>query len=264
VDSDPLQRIAPRHAKLYRLRSRDLASTVDTGIGDAHHARMANQGRLDIHPRRRARAVLVIVGLALALAGCARVPGIYVYENADAAQKGNAKFDAASYVDGIWASQVLPTVKDKAVDAATLLPAIKANPAAAGSQYGRQAGTGSPYAFLIKGTGTVTAVDTKKPSGPVTVAVDTPQGSQDVTLVTGPVIAGTALRDAVGIDFSAFTNQLDYADVGTQLNDRVKREVIAPLNRDTLAGKKITFSGAFAALSPTAVNVIPTAVDVAP
>jgi predicted lipoprotein len=207
---------------------------------------------------------LAVVVLALALAGCARVPGIYVYESAAQGQQSSDKFDAASYVDGIWDSQVLPTVRDKAVDAATLLPAIKADPAAAGAQYGRQAGAGSPYAFLIKGAGTVTAVDTGKPSGPVTVAVDTPQGPQNVTIVTGPVIAGTALRDAVGIDFSTFTNQLDYADAGTQLNDRVKRDVIAPLDRDTLTGKRITFAGAFAALSPTTVNVVPTSIEVAP
>jgi predicted lipoprotein len=207
---------------------------------------------------------MAMVVLGLALIGCAKVPGIYVYESAAAGQQASGEFDAVSYVDGIWASQVLPTVQDKAVDAATLLPAVKADPAGAGAQYGRQAGTGSPYAYLIKGTGTVTAVDTSKPSGPVTVAVDTPQGTQEITLVTGPVIAGTALRDAVGIDFSTFTNQLDYADVATQLNEHVKREVIAPLNRDTLTGKKITFAGAFAALSPTTVNVIPTSIEVAP
>src|SRR5918997_1561000 len=102
---------------------------------------MANQGRLDIqHPVPR--ALLVVVALTLALAGCAKVPGIYVYENAAQGQKSSDKFDAAAYVDGIWASQVLPTVQDKAVDAATLLPAVKADPAGAGAQYGRQAGTG--------------------------------------------------------------------------------------------------------------------------
>jgi predicted lipoprotein len=221
---------------------------------------MPNQRRLNIQSRAaRVGAVMVVLGLALV--GCARVPGIYVYESAG--QQASGKFDAVAYVNGIWASQVLPTVQDKAVDAATLLPAIKANPAAAGTKYGRQAGTGSPYAFLIKGTGTVKAVDTGKPQGPVTVAVDTPQGPQDITLITGPVIAGSALRDAVGVDFSQFTNQLDYADVATQLNDRVKREVIAPLNRDTLTGKKVTFAGAFAALTPTTVNVIPTSVQIA-
>jgi predicted lipoprotein len=222
---------------------------------------MPNQCRLNIQSDA-VRAGLMIVALVLALVGCARVPGIYVYESAAAGQQASDKFDAVAYVNRIWTSQVLPTVQDKAVDAATLLPAIKANPADAGAKYGKQAGTGSPYTFLIKGTGTVKAVDTGKPAGPVTVTVDTPQGPQDITVVTGPVIAGTALRDAVGIDFSQFTNQLDYADVATQLNDRVKREVIAPLNRDALTGKKITFAGAFAALTPTTYNVVPTSVQV--
>jgi predicted lipoprotein len=223
---------------------------------------MPNQWRLNIQSCVL-RVGLATIALSMALAGCARVPGIYVYESPGQGQQASGKFDAVAYVDGIWASQVLPTVRDKAVDAATLLPAVKADLPGAGAKYGRRAGTGSPYAFLIKGTGVVKAVDTGKPAGPVTVTVDTPQGPQDITLITGPVIAGTALRDAVGVDFSQFTNQLDYADVATQLNEHVKRDVIAPLNRDTLTGKKITFAGAFAALSPTTLNVVPTSVEVA-
>ena len=57
---------------------------------------MANQWRLDIQTPRSARTALVMVALVLALVGCARVPGIYVYENADAVQQGSDKFDAAS------------------------------------------------------------------------------------------------------------------------------------------------------------------------
>ena len=42
-----------------------------------------------------------------------------------------------------------------------------------------------------------------------------------VTVLTGPVIRGTALRDALPfIQFSQFTNQLEYARVSNALNDR--------------------------------------------
>jgi predicted lipoprotein len=207
---------------------------------------------------------LVVAVLGATAVGCARVPGIYVYEDAAAVREAAGEFDPAAYVDGIWPSEVQSTVQDGAVDAGVLLPEVMADPAAAGARYGRQAGTGSPFAYLVKGTGTVTAVDTAKPSGPVTVMIESLAGGLEVTLVTGPVIAGTALRDAIGIDFSQFENQLEYADVATQLNERVKSDVIAVLDREALVGKRITFAGAFAALSPRNVVVVPTAIEVAP
>ena len=209
-----------------------------------------------------AAAAAVVAGLA---GGCARVPGVYVYESAEQAQQSDAKFDAVSYVDGVWASKVVPTVHDKAMDVPTLLAALKADPAGTGPKYGRQAAAGGPYSYLVKGEGTVTDVSTA-PTGPVTVEVAGPDGTTyPVTISTGPVIAGTALRDAVGfIDFSQFTNQLDYADVSTQLNNRVKSEVVGKIDKASLKGKRVTFAGAVTALGGTPASVVPTELAVAP
>ena len=80
------------------------------------------------------------------------------------------------------------------------------------------------------------------------------------------MIAGTALRDAVGfINFSDFNNQLDYADVATRLNDRVRTDVLAqlPEDRKALEGVKVTFSGAFSALIPGTAMIVPVTLEVA-
>ena len=78
-------------------------------------------------------------------------------------------------------------------------------------------------------------------------------------MVTGPVIAGTALRDAVKfIKFSDFTNQLDYADAGHQLNTKVKADVLAKVEAKDLVGKKVTFAGAFSLVAPGVVLIVPT------
>lgn len=228
------------------------------------------QRRLPAGRTRRADRYLVIGALLGAvllggglLAGCARIPGVYTYEKAGATAPGAGAFDPVVYVDGIWASKVVPTVTEKAVDADVLLPALAANASAASTKYGRQNGTGSPYAFLIKGTGTVDKVDTSDPTGPMTVTVTAAGKPMKVEIVTGPVIIGTAIRDAVGfIDFSQFTNQIDYANVSTQLNKKAKTDVIGKVDLKTLAGKKIDFSGAFSALIPGTVNVVPTTLKV--
>jgi predicted lipoprotein len=209
--------------------------------------------------------VLLIVAIVAALSSaCSHVPGVYTYVPAGEASASGAAgagaFDAKKYVDGIWKDKVLPTVDQEAVDAATLLPALVKDQDAASKQYGSQAGTGSPFAFLARGTGTVTEVDEDSPSHPLTVKVDGLEGDgSTVKVVTGPVIAGTALRDAVKfIKFSDFTNQLDYADAGTQLNAKVKSEVLAKVDPKSLVGTKVDFAGAFSLVAPGVVLIVPT------
>jgi predicted lipoprotein len=218
------------------------------------------------HPRRVA-ALLLVLAVAGGASACSRVPGVYTYvpagETAGAGAGGKAAFDKQAFVDGVWQSKVLPAVDADAVDATTLLPALAADPESASKQYGSQAGTGSPYAFLVRGTGTVTEVDEEAPSHPVTVKVDGLEGKDsNVQVVTGPVIAGTALRDAVKfIKFSDFTNQLDYADAGTGLNEKVKSDVLAGVSAKDLVGKKVDFAGAFSMVAPGVVLVVPTRLE---
>jgi predicted lipoprotein len=219
---------------------------------------------MDIHMPLSPRRPLVVIGLLLAaaLAGCGRVPGVYVYESdsGGAPADGAAATDAKTYVAEAWASKIVPTVHDKAVDITTVAAAVAEDPDAAGKQYGHQAGTGSPYAFMVKGAGTVTEVDTSVPTGPMTVEIpQTGKKPLTVAIATGPVIAGTAVRDAVGfIAFGDFTNQIEYADVANQINARVKTDVIAKVDVKGATGKKVTFAGAFSNLAGGSILVVPT------
>ena len=202
--------------------------------------------------------IVLMTGAMAFLAGCS-VPGLWTYQANGQSAGSSGASDATQYVDGIWSSKVLPTVGQKAVDAAVLLPAIKKDPAAAAQKYGVAASaTGGSPTFLVKGSGKVTKVDPADPTGPVTVSV----GGQDVQIATGPVIIGTALRDAVGINFGDFTNQIDYQNVGTQLNNRVKKDVIAPVKDKIAVGKTLDFDGVFSLLSPTSITIVPTKLGV--
>lgn len=214
--------------------------------------------------RRRLSLAPVAAAVVMSLAACGGVPGIYTYEDKSQVAQAAAGFDAKTYVDKIWKSKVLPTIDTNAVDAGTLLAAIAAGPDAAAKKYGKTSGTGAAPAFLVKGTGTVTNVDTSSPIGPVTVTLTGDGAGKTVTLVTGPVIAGTAIRDGVGfIDFSQFTNQIDYANVATQLNQHVKSDVVARVDRASLTGKSVTFEGAFSLLAAGPISVVPTQLTVA-
>jgi predicted lipoprotein len=205
---------------------------------------------------------IAVVVLVL-LTACAGIPGIYVVDRPGAPGQSDAsKFNADTYVEGIWASKVLPAVQANAVPATTLLPALVSDTKATSQKYGHQAGTGSPYSFLVKGTGTVTQVDDNGAVGTMTVKI-AGVDKIDVSIAIGPAIVSTAVRDAVGfIDFSQFVNQLDYADVATALNTKVKTTVVSSIDPKTIKGKKVAFSGAFQSVIPSTVNITPVTLKV--
>ena len=140
----------------------------------------------------------------------------------------NRPFDAGQYVDSIWNAKVLPAISAGAVDLTELLrPA--SHPAGA---------------VLVKGEGRVLRVDASSPTGMLTIDVEPYDGRPDAAVEIGPVIRGTTLRDALPfIQFSQFVNQLQFAQVGNALNDRVSAALASFPNRE-LAGTIVAFSGA--------------------
>jgi predicted lipoprotein len=150
---------------------------------------------------------------------------------------------AARFVEPIWTSKVLPTIQEKAHDIVRILPEIRSNPEDAGKKYGRREAT-NPYNYMAKGTGKVTEVHTESQAG--TAILEIPDLPEKIVLQIGPVVRGTALRDATGIvSFNQFTNQLDYADVSKEMNNRALKAALPGLDPNSLPGKTITFFGAF-------------------
>ena len=156
----------------------------------------------------------------------------------DAAQSKGAQF-----ADKVWDSKVLPVIQEKAHDIVTIVSEIRTDPSAAGEKYGRREST-NPYSYMVKGSGKVIEVNTQSQAG--TVVLEVPGLNEKIALQIGPVVRGTALRDATGAaPFDQFTNQLDYADVAKEMNKRAVKEAFASIAPSSLADKAITFLGAF-------------------
>ncbi|MFI6506526.1 DUF2291 family protein [Streptosporangium sp. NPDC050855] len=174
-----------------------------------------------------------------------------------AAASGPKRFDPAAFGAQNYESKVVPAIEKKAVELPVLVRALAADKDAAGERYGVRQGTG-PYSFAVKGTGE--AGTAKSGLMPVTVP-DLPEGTR-VSLQVGPAINGTALRDAAGyITFGQFLNQVEYADAATALNNQMRQKLLTTLDAPSLAGKKITFVGAFSLLSPSVVTITPISIE---
>ena len=178
--------------------------------------------------------------LILSLAGC--VPWTVVPIEQENSQQQSAAFDAAAYVDSIWESRLLPTVLESAVDLRALLEAPRA--------FG-------PHC-LVKGRGKVLRVNTESRSGKLELDV-----APGVSILMGPVILDTSLRDAAGfIEFSQFVNQLDYAAVANELNARVVTTVVSTLDLAALAGKTVSFHGAATPAAGGGIEIVTVRLDV--
>ena len=154
-----------------------------------------------------------------------------------------AQSKGAQVADKVWESTVLPAIQEKAQDITKILPEIRADPAGAGQKYGRREST-NPYNYMVKGTGKVLEVHTESQAG--TIILEVPGLEEKIALQIGPVVRGTALRDATGAaPFDQFSNQLDYADVSKEMNIRAVKTAFAGVDPSSLSGKTITFFGAF-------------------
>lgn len=145
-----------------------------------------------------------------------------------------APFDAGSYAESIWQSRLLPEAERTAVDVTTILGAT--------SDSSSTGGVPSRRSVFVRGAGVIASVDRRSQVGLARVAL---AGESGVAVQIGPVLRGTALRDATSfIHFTDFVNQIEFATVANALNNRVSRQVLASLDPERLTGRRIAFVGA--------------------
>lgn len=194
-------------------------------------------------------AVLLLLLVAMALDTKAVRIGSKEDARADA-------FSAEAYGKKAFAP-IQSLIEKAAVDAQVLAQALAADKAAAGETYGKP-GSAGPI-FPVRFIGTVG----EGRAGIFTVAVDgLPEGLQ-LRVQTGPAINGTDVRDATGtVAFGQFTNQIDYQDAGSALNNEVKAQVLGTLDRTALTGKKVEVVGVFQLINPSGWLVTPVRLSV--
>lgn len=196
--------------------------------------------------RRRGALVAVLLASAAVVAGCKVVT---IEQDQAIRAKRSLNFSADAYVSRIWTAQALPELQHRATPARELFPAIDANPEDAGARLGRRASEGGAWTFVVRGDGVVTAIDHASRRRTVEVALGD-GASRAVKLETGPVVIGTAVRDALPfIAFDDFSDQLAYADVGRALTTTALAR-LKPTLEGLRPGDRVRFVGAFNLPSP--------------
>jgi predicted lipoprotein len=153
--------------------------------------------------------------------------------------------------------KIQANVEERAVPAAELAAAIAADKKAAGEKYGTATSTGPVMPVTLTGTFGARKSNTNE------MKIDGLPPETVVRVQTGPAVNGTDLRDATGtIEFGQFTNQIQYQDAGSAINNEMKKAVFAGLDPETLDGKQATVVGVFKLINPKNWLVTPVKVEV--
>jgi predicted lipoprotein len=136
-------------------------------------------------------------------------------------------------------------VTKRAAEATALGPAVLADKAAAGKQYGVETPTGAiiPVHLIgVLGEGRSGVYDVKVEGAPPEI---------HIRVQTGPAINGTDLRDVDGdIKFGQFKNQIEFQDAGSGINRAMKKATLDSISGASLTGKTIDVTGVFHLINP--------------
>ncbi|NIY71231.1 DUF2291 domain-containing protein [Marivivens donghaensis] len=201
--------------------------------------------------------------MALPLAGCKIVKNPDPNDASVQAAEMTDEARMAAYADEIWTDKVLPTVSQNAVSLTDLHAQIDAEGLdAAGAAHGlRPEGEANPWNFAANGEGTIVEANTESRAAKLMVDVDA-DGAADLTLQLGPVIRGTALRDAMPfIVFTDFRDQIEFAKLARALNDLANAGLSVP--EGDLVGRTVTFEGVYTLRNKSdAIELVPTTLQV--
>lgn len=201
----------------------------------------------------RAWMVWLAAFVVVVAAGAMTTKVVSIEDAEEAAASGS--FDPVAYADERFESEIAPQIEEDAVDLAALLADLAEG--ADEAEFGHAPGTGSSYSFPVTFTGVVGA----QTGSLLEVAVDGLPEGVAVQVQVGPALNGTALRDVTGtVSFNEFTNQLEFQEVATELNNRVRDGILAETTIPA-EGQSITVTGAFTRVNPALVSVVPISIE---
>lgn len=195
------------------------------------------------------RSLLILVISLAALTGCKIVFDKDLADEVPAGPEGDDIRNTAR-LEETFDSQLIPRITDTAVSVSTLKSRLASEGLdAVGAELGNQgSGRGAAWNYSVADQGRIVAA--KLETSARTLDVDVNGDSMaDITVQLGPVIRGTALRDAAPFFvFDDFRDQIEFAKLARAINDRIKSDLVVP--EGDLIGGTVRFTGVVPLKSP--------------
>ena len=145
-------------------------------------------------------------------------------------------------VDQVWQQKLVPQLTAEAKPLATLIKSLQSAKDfdSACQSYGYRSQAENPRVFSVAVRGEITALNSTSRSGKMKIR---DESGDTVTIQTGPIIRGTALRDAYkGASYQDFNDQVLFGDYGKAINQQASSlmQKFKPA-----VGDKVTVIGVF-------------------
>lgn len=188
-----------------------------------------------------------------------------VKEGQEAQLTGEVAFNPTEEATKFWENQAHDYFSQNAVDLNTLITEADGNYAKLAQKYGHYSmGDKGELSFIVKGTGTVDVVKNKLRSGYFTVKLDGYTGDNiQFRIQIGPVFKGSAVRDSISLlNYNDYKNQIEWAQVSKAFHELISKEILAPIDMDTISGKQVEFIGCFTFQRASQFNITPVILSV--
>jgi predicted lipoprotein len=200
------------------------------------------------------RTVLLVGGAVVVLAMIMDTKVVRIGSSDDLRQAG---FSAETYGTTTF-PKIKAAIEERAIDATELASALSADKPAAVAKYSVASESGPVFSTTLTGVAADNPV-----SGVYEIKAENLPAEIKIRVQTGPAINGTELRDATGtVKFGQFTNQIEYQNAGSALNNEMKKEVLSAVDTKTLAGKTVKITGAFRMINPKSWLITPVRLEV--
>lgn len=156
---------------------------------------------------------------------------------------------AEQYCLDNWDSKIVPTVKERAVSMSELIADADEDLGAAGAEYGYRANETSAWSFCVSADAKVLELANADSANKVQLVLDLApyDGQADCMLHFGKVFSSgikNAIRDGVAfLKLDDFANQVEFADLTTAFNNKVKESIYAAYAPQDLVGCELSFYG---------------------
>ncbi|ORM53698.1 hypothetical protein HA41_07520 [Pantoea conspicua] len=123
-------------------------------------------------------------------------------------------------IDQVWQQKLVPQLTAEAKPLAVLMKSLQSAKDfdSACQSYGYRSQAENPCVFSVTVRGEVTTLNTTSRSGKMSVR---DESGDTVTIQAGPIIRGTALRDAYkGASYQDFNDQVLFGDYGKAINQQ--------------------------------------------
>ncbi len=156
-------------------------------------------------------------------------------------------FDPKQYADTIWEPVVLPRIESLSVEFQELLAGLESDEDGTSRKYGyRLLEEGNHYNFAVKGKVKLLSIDTSSANGVVSLDFAPFTGKTDVLMSIGPVFHGSTIRDIQNtISLNDFTNQVEFARLARELNNKVRDIVLKDIDLSQHIGSEAEIMGVF-------------------